>query len=355
MKKIKAISLFSGGLDSILATRVILDQDVEVTALQFVTPFFNYDILKDVPAYTAEVKKKYGFNVIVEDISEGYLKLLQKPVYGFGKNFNPCVDCKIFMLKRAKELMAELGASFLITGEVLGQRPMSQRRDTLNVIERDSDNKTALLRPLSAKLMMETEAELKGWVNRELLLDFSGRGRSQQMALAKEYGITDYPAPAGGCILADPILSKRIKRLYQGEFTFSIEQVGVNDIELMLVGRQMLVPATLFNDESEGSYWVIIGRDESENRRLESLAGSEDIVFYMEDRPGPTVLARRVLQDDVSIDKNVIDLTASLVVRYGRKIDGCWPPAEVSYEVAGKKNKVTVSAPDTEAFRDWVF
>ena len=162
MSKVRAISLFSGGLDSICATRLVMEQGIEVIAVKFVTPFFGYEILQDSEKYKKEIKKKYGISVRVVDISSDYLQLLRNPSHGFGKYFNPCIDCKIFMLSRARVMMEELEASFLITGEVLGQRPMSQRRDTLNVIERDSGNRTVLLRPLSAKLMRETEAELKG-------------------------------------------------------------------------------------------------------------------------------------------------------------------------------------------------
>jgi tRNA-uridine 2-sulfurtransferase len=214
MTKVRALALFSGGLDSILAARVVAAQGIEVLAIKFVTPFFDYGILSDIPGYTKGIREKYGIDVRVEDISDGYLDLLHNPRHGFGKNFNPCIDCKIFMLTRAKELMVELGASFLVTGEVLGQRPMSQRLDTLHVISRDSGSRSFLLRPLSAKLLPETIPEQEGLVDRARLLDFRGRGRSRQIALAREFGISDFPAPAGGCILADPILSRRIEDLF---------------------------------------------------------------------------------------------------------------------------------------------
>lgn len=358
MKDVRAIALFSGGLDSILATRLIMNQGVDVIAVQFVTPFFNYDILHDVQGYQQKIFEKYGIQVRVVDISAGYMNLLRKPTYGFGKNFNPCVDCKIFMMQHAKELMLELGASFLVTGEVLGQRPMSQRRDTLNVIARDSDSKAMLLRPLSAKLMKETEAELKGWVDREQLLDFSGRGRSRQIALAKEYGITDYPPPAGGCVLADPILSKRIKRLYQGEFAFSVDEVGVADIELMLVGRQMLVPFSKKADAQDFSVgaWLVIGRDEVENGRLEGLAEEGDALLFMEERPGPAVLLRRAASSipDSALPR-LLEIAASLVVRYGRKIDGGYPEVEVICSMNGEQKKIISGPPADESYADWLF
>lgn len=360
---IKAISLFSGGLDSILATRLVMEQGIDVTAVQFVTPFFNHKILQDVEGHTKRIFEKYGVNVKVVDISRDYMELLSKPVYGFGKNFNPCVDCKIFMLKYAKELMEEIGAKFLFTGEVLGQRPMSQRRDTLNVIERDSGNKTVLLRPLSAKLMKETEAELEGWVDRSRLKDFSGRGRSNQIALAKEYGITDYPTPGGGCLLADPILSKRIKRIYEGEFTFRVDEADVDDIELLLVGRQILVPLSLAQadggntaiDVANSGYWLIVGRDEGENERLEQIAGKDDIILYMEERPGPTVLLRRVGALSTEEQEKLVQIAASLVVRYGRKIEGEYPPAEVFVVQGSVKTALQGTCFENEAFQEWIF
>ncbi|MBU4393918.1 MAG: thiamine biosynthesis protein, partial [Proteobacteria bacterium] len=164
MSQITALALFSGGLDSILACRVVAAQGIRVVAVKFVTPFFDYELLASRDAYQEEVFKKYGIEVLIEDLSDGYLDLLHNPQHGFGKNFNPCIDCKILMITRARAMMTSLGASFLVTGEVLGQRPMSQRRDTLQVIERDSGAQRSLLRPLSARLLPETEAEAQGWI-----------------------------------------------------------------------------------------------------------------------------------------------------------------------------------------------
>ncbi len=172
----RALALFSGGLDSILAARVIAAQGIEVLAVKFVTPFFGYEILADIDGYAREIREKYGIEVVVEDISDGYLELLRDPRHGFGRHFNPCVDCKIFMLKRAREMMDELGASFLVTGEVLGQRPMSQRLDTLHVISRDSGSRSLLLRPLSARLLPETAPELQGLVDRDADSSISAAG-----------------------------------------------------------------------------------------------------------------------------------------------------------------------------------
>ncbi len=347
MKKIKALALFSGGLDSILAARVVAAQGIEVVAVKFVTPFFENDILTDVEVYQEKIREKYSINVIVEDISEGYLELLHNPTHGFGKNFNPCIDCKIFMLSRAKEMMAELGASFLITGEVLGQRPMSQRRDTLNVIERDSGSRTQLLRPLSAKLMNPTQAELDGLVDREQLYNFSGRGRSRQIALAKEFGIEDYPAPAGGCILADPILSRRIKKVYDGDFVIAPEEITADDIRMMLVGRQLLLP---------GGGWLILGRDERENDRMEKLVTDDDATFFMEERPGPFAVLRKaaVCYDDAAKRDSDIRITASLVVRYGKKVKDGQKGADVGVKLAGQAYEIFAEPLEDKIFQSWI-
>jgi len=344
---IRALSLFSGGLDSILATRLIMSQGIDVLAIQFITPFFNYHILDDIDGYKGKVLNKYGINVKVVDISTDYLEMLRNPVHGFGKNFNPCIDCKIHMLSRAKEMMVELGAKFLITGEVLGQRPMSQRRDTLNVIERDSGNRLLLLRPLSAKLMVETKAEKEGWVDREKLLNFSGRGRSSQVALAKKYGIMDFPAPAGGCILADPVLSRRVSELYSKKSILRSAEITIADVRLLFVGRQFVFP---------GGGWLILGRDERDNDKLEVLAGTDDALLWMEERPGPAALLRRAANwyTDVSDLEKDLQFAASLVVRYGRKIDGSRPVGEVTCTLANSSRIIQAYSLEDDVFRDWM-
>lgn len=344
---IKALALFSGGLDSILAARVVMEQGVEVEAVQFVTPFFNYKILEDVEKHKAEMLRKYGLNVLVEDISEGYLRLLHNPAHGFGKNFNPCIDCKIMMFSRAKAMLAERGASFLISGEVLGQRPMSQRRDTMNAIERDSGTRSLLLRPLCAQLMNETEPEIQGWVDRSKLLRMSGRGRSPQIALAKQYDITDYPAPAGGCILADPILSRRIKSLYSGDTAFVPAEIAVDDIRLLLVGRQFMLP---------GGGWLVVGRDEKENDRILELATAEDIVLTEERWPGPVAVLRKaaVLYQNNALREADTRRAAGLVVRYGKKVPGEDVVREITCTCGSENFKIVSKALSDDEFKNWI-
>lgn len=316
-----ALGLFSGGLDSILACRVIADQGVRVVALKFVTPFFDSELLACADDYSAAMRLKYGLEVVVVDISEGYVRLLEQPAHGFGKHFNPCIDCKILMLTRARELMSTYGASFLVSGEVLGQRPMSQRRDTLRVIERDSGCEGLLLRPLCAKLMAPTRAELEGLVDRERLYGFSGRGRRQQKLLAAQLGITEYPTPAGGCMLTDPNLAVRIKHFYHGLFSFG-EQRAVADLRLLGIGRQFKL-----DDDT----WFILGRDERENSRLEALRGTDDWLLRMASRPGPLGLLRHARRKVAGTEREVVLVRqlAGLVVRFGKKVEGETPEAEV--------------------------
>jgi hypothetical protein len=337
MTGVCALALFSGGLDSILACRVVAAQGITVKAIRFVSPFFGYEVLDDPEGYRKEMLRKYGIEVLVEDISVRYLHLLRDPAHGFGKNFNPCIDCKILMLRRAKEMMADLGASFLITGEVLGQRPMSQRRDTLNVIERDSGNRTILLRPLSARLMKETEAERQGLVDRERLLDFSGRGRTRQIALAGEFGITDFPAPAGGCTLADPILGRRVARLYAGDHVLRPEEITPVDIQLLLTGRHFRLP---------GGGWLILGRDEPENQKLEGLCRESDMLLSMESRPGPTGILRRASSLSAGGLSRDMRVAAALVVRYGKKTAS--RQAEVDVFFQGGKNVLSAESLDDD-------
>jgi tRNA-uridine 2-sulfurtransferase len=203
---IKAISLISGGLDSTLATKVVMDLGVDVLAANFVSPFCQCS-RKDGCRHEARfVSEQLNIPLRIVNATDDFLEMLKKPKHGYGSNMNPCIDCRILMLKKSKELMDEVGASFLITGEVLGQRPMSQRRDAMRTIEKEAGVTGLVLRPLSAKLLEPTIPEEKGWVDREKLLDISGRSRKPQMKMAEDFNIKDYPCPAGGCLLTDRVL-----------------------------------------------------------------------------------------------------------------------------------------------------
>ncbi|MCD6379233.1 hypothetical protein J7M07_02150 [bacterium] len=286
MKKVKAIGLVSGGLDSILAVEVMKKQNVELVALYIINGFDQETLrvrsnisldenkwLRDKKAY---MTKSLGIDVRIIDISEGFLETVSSARYGYGKNCNPCIDCKISFLTKAKELMLELGADFVFTGEVLGQRPMSQRKQAMDLIEQRSGLEGILLRPLSARILPETEIEKKGWVRREYLLDIQGRSRKRQIDMAADLGITDYPAPAGGCILTDENYSRRLKDL----FTHKIrEELTPEDTVLLSVGRHF----RLADDVK-----IVVGRDESENEYIEKVCNDGWLAFAAQ-VPGPTV------------------------------------------------------------------
>ncbi len=273
----KAVALFSGGLDSTLAILVILKQGIKVTAITFLNHFgceiSDKSSCSNDPFSSA---KKFGFEAKLSHLSEKFLQIVKNPKYGYGKNMNPCIDCRILMLKEAKEFMRITGADFMITGEVMGQRPMSQRKNSFPMIDKQAMLKGLVLRPLSAKLLDITIPEQEGIVNRDALYDFSGRSRKPQMALAREFGLTDYPAPAGGCMLTEPNYSFRLKELLAYN-----KNPGFNDINLLRIGRHF---------RFSPDYKIIVGRNKKENEMLLSLANSDDYILHVEGYGSPVTL-----------------------------------------------------------------
>ncbi len=272
----KAVALISGGLDSLLAVKLVEEQGVEVLPLHMVTSFTGR---KD-PAFVRDMERLYGLRVHrVVDLTREFLPLLLDPPHGFGKNMNPCIDCKILFLRRAKEIMEEEGASFVITGEVMGQRPMSQRSPILRLIEKETGLEGLLLRPLSARLLPPTIPEREGWVDRERLEAIQGRSRKRQLELAKKYGWDKIPSPAGGCLLTDPGYSKRLKDLL--DHLPPGELPSLRDVKLLKVGRHFrLSPGVK----------LVVGRREGENTVVKSLATARDILLEPKGFPGPTGL-----------------------------------------------------------------
>lgn len=253
----KAIALFSGGLDSMLAMKIISSQNIEVIALHINIGFGGK---KDIRETLKKRALLAGAKLHIEDVREDYIKnILFSPKYGYGKNFNPCIDCHGYMFTIGKELMKKMDASFLITGEVVGQRPMSQRPDAMQkVLSLANDKEEKLiLRPLSAKIMKETTPELKGWVDREKLYDFNGRGRNRQLALAKSFGWEDFEAPAGGCLLTEVIYSQRIREFIEYEKDFTIE-----DSQLLKFGRHFRLP---------NSSKLIVGKHKEDNESIKNI------------------------------------------------------------------------------------
>lgn len=284
----KALALLSGGLDSILAARLILDQGVEVIGLCFVTPFFG-------PDNARRAVRQLGIELVEHDLTDDFLKMLEKPRYGFGGNMNPCIDCHGLMLRTAHGLLARYGASFLVTGEVLGERPMSQTRGGLNAVLKLSGDRDLVLRPLSAKLLEPTRPEREGWVDREKLLDLSGRGRKRQEELARNFGIRDYPQPAGGCLLTDIKFSSRLRELKDHEGWTR------QDIELLKLGRHFRLAA---------GTKLVLGRNQEENRAIHGLADKD--LWLRPRRPvkGPVGLLRG------PADAETKGIAAGIVSRY---------------------------------------
>ena len=292
----KAVALISGGLDSLLAVKLVEEQGVEVLPLHVVTSFTGR---KD-PAFVRDLERLYGVKVHrVVDLTREFLPLLLDPPHGFGKNMNPCIDCKILFLRKAREIMEEEGASFVITGEVLGQRPMSQRSPILRLIERETELDGLLLRPLSARLLPPTVPEKEGWVDRERLEAIQGRGRKRQLELAKKYGWEEIPSPAGGCLLTDPAFSRRLKDLL--DHLPSGELPSLGDMDLLQVGRHFrLSPGVK----------LVVGRKEGENAVIQSLATSRDLLLMPRGFSGPTGL---LVGDE---PKGELRMAASLLARY---------------------------------------
>jgi len=256
----KAIALFSGGLDSTLAMKLIINQGIDVIACNINTGFGS---TKDRLAHMQNMCDQVGAELRIIDIQNEYLQdVLFSPKYGYGKNFNPCIDCHAKMFEVAKRIMAAEGASFLISGEVLGQRPMSQNRESLDKVLNESNCAGLLLRPMSAKSLEPTIAELEGWVDRDKLENIVGRNRDRQIELAEAFGLTDYESPGGGCLLTDEHFSRKIRDF------ISHDTFEVADIITLKYGRQLRLPL---------GAKLIIGRDEQDNAKLEAISNPKYI------------------------------------------------------------------------------
>lgn len=299
--KRKAVALLSGGLDSLLAVRLVLGQGVPVTAVRFLTHFgCDADGTGSCGRDVSPVQKQWGplgLEIKYCHLGQEYIDMVRKPRFGRGKNMNPCIDCRVMMLDWAKEVMRQEDACCILTGEVLNQRPMSQTRPEFGRIEKETGLRGMVLRPLSAKLLDPTTAEREGFIDREKLLDISGRGRTRQYEMAREFGIEDIPQPAGGCLLTDPGYSARLRELWDRD-----PAAGAVDITLLKVGRHFRSPA---------GRKVIVGRNEQENGRLELWAGPGDVLLRLKEHNGPVTLVRGGGSGDD------LGFAASLTVRYG--------------------------------------
>jgi len=311
-KQIKAVSLISGGLDSLLSTKVIMEQGIHVEGINFFTGFcvegHTHAIRKKDKAKPKRnnalwVAEQLGIKLHIIDVIEEYKDVLLNPKHGYGQNMNPCLDCKGFMVKKALEWMEENNFDFIITGEVIGQRPMSQRKDTMPVIARESGAGDRLVRPLCAQHLPPTLPEREGWLDRGKLLDFSGRTRKPQFALADKFGFEDYATPAGGCcFLTDKSYSKKLVDLWEFRGNREYE---LDDIMLLKVGRHI---------RPNKKFKIIVSREEGENKFMDGYK-KQFTHLYISSHPGPLAL----IEGEISNDE--LRLAGEIVARYSQGRD----------------------------------
>jgi tRNA-specific 2-thiouridylase len=323
---IKAVGLLSGGLDSMLAARIILDQGIQVRGVSFTTPFFG-------PEKAKRAADHLKIPLEVLDITQDHWRMLKSPRYGYGNGMNPCIDCHALMVRQAGEYLKKIRADFLFTGEVLGQRPFSQTKPSLRAVEKESGHPDLILRPLSALLLKETIPEQEGLVDRSLLLDIRGRSRKRQMALAEGYGLRDYPAPAGGCLLTDPIFSIRLKELF-----LTSPDPSLREVELLKAGRHFRLDSMIK---------VIIGRNKKENEFIEKWVEPEDGWARVVGHPGPLALALGGIGKPGDWEK-----LAQLCLTYSDAPEDQMVPVQLGQ--GDRERQINVSKVGKEIFRVWM-
>ena len=290
----KALGLLSGGLDSSLAALCLKRQGVDVTCIAFVTPFFG-------SSKAEKAAEQMDIPLIIEDISNMHLDMVKAPKYGYGKNMTPCIDCHAMMFRLAGQIMADRGFDFLFSGEVLGQRPMSQNANALRSVANYSGHPDRILRPMSAKVLPITPVEEQGLVNREQLLDIQGRSRKRQEALAKEWGLTDFPSSGGGCLLTEIHFSDRLRDLIEHQ-----PNCSVNDVELLKIGRQFRL-----SDQAK----LTLGRHQTDNEAISEVADESHILLRTPGVPGPVgLLSGEPSEDD-------LQTAGAILASYGKGKD----------------------------------
>lgn len=325
----KAIALLSGGLDSTLAVKILLEQGIEVEALNFTSPFCTCTG-KNSGCKSEAVRVAEEFKIPIKVMHKGaeYLEIIRNPKHGHGKGMNPCIDCRIYLLQQAKKYMEESGADFVFTGEVLGQRPMSQRRDTLRVIERESGLEGYLLRPLSAKHFNPTIPEIEGWVDREKLLAIQGRSRKEQMELAEELDVKNYPCPAGGCLLTELSFVPKIRDVFDHS-----DELNLRDFRLLKMGRHFRI-----GERTK----VIVGRNEAENDVLErNVHGDEPQLRWVEGSSPLAIVTGATTPELATV-------AAQVLLRYTKAEPGATATISVKTE-SGESTITVVNALDEDA------
>lgn len=292
----RALAMISGGLDSILSAKLIKEQGIEVIGICFRSYFFNEENAK-------RMTEQIGIRLEVVDFSKEHFEMVKNPKHGWGKNINPCIDCHSMMMRYSGELLEKFNADFIITGEVLNQRPMSQNRSALDVVKKQSGFSDKILRPLCAKNLKETQMEIDGLVDREKLLDISGRSRKIQMELAEKWGIKDYPSPAGGCKLTEPGYATRLKEILDRK-----KDVTEKDIQLLKYGRHFV---------SDNNVKIIVSRTAEEGEQIKALLSNRDMMFLVSKFTGAMV----IIPDGNDPTDDDLTLACRLAVRYSKGRD----------------------------------
>lgn len=314
---VKAVVLYSGGLDSRLVVEIIKEWGVTVFPLHIVHKLIS----------SPQIPMVEGLKAV--DVTEEFAQIIQKPEYGYGKNLNPCIDCRILMLKKAKEYMKELGADFVATGEVLDQRQMSQRLDTLMLIEKKAGVEGMVVRPLSGGLLPPTIPEKKGLIEHKQLMTIRGRSRRLTLDIAKHMNITEYLSPSGGCLLTDPGFCRRLADVLRFQ-----EKFGMVDIDLLKIGRHFRIAPDAK---------LIVGRNEEENQKIEELAETAHILLYVPDTGSPNAILLG--------DKKHMKTAAGITARYSDKKKE--PVVEVHCKHKGKVEKIKVKPIDDSVLDEW--
>jgi tRNA U34 2-thiouridine synthase MnmA/TrmU len=328
---VKALALISGGLDSLLAARVVRNLGVEVTGITFQ---YRFDLLEAEKRteHIRKVTEAIGIPLLVYDLTEAFMPVFLDPPHGYGSAVNPCIDCHLLMFSKAREEMERMGARFIVTGEVMGQRPMSQHKPVLAHMDRVSGMKGLILRPLCALKLPPTIPEERGWVKREALYGFSGRSRKPQLELAKELGVTGYQSPAGGCILTDPEYARRVKAFFKHR---GKEAMNSDEMRLLRLGRQFWI---------DDGVQVIVGRNEKDNDLLEPFRKG-CWALEPEDRTGPLVLVQGL--------KNTANLenAARITARYCK--GGPESPVTIRFSGGGEEGLLHVLPAEEEILEKW--
>jgi tRNA U34 2-thiouridine synthase MnmA/TrmU len=313
-KSVRALGLCSGGLDSILSALVLRNQGIDVHWVSFETPFFSSEKAK-------KASEQNGIPLMVRNITPVFMKMMQSPSVIFGKHMNPCMDCHALMFRLAGEIMTAQGFDFLFSGEVLGQRPMSQTRTSLRYVEKHSGLGGYILRPLCAKKLPETIPEREGLVNREQLLAFAGRSRKPQLQLAQQFGVADFPAPAGGCLLTDKIFSRRVSDLFDHQNSYPEKH-----LDLLKYGRHLRL---------DSQTKIVVGRTRQDNQQISRCIDPErDMVLKVNDYPGPLVVMPNGGSEPVMM------LAAGICAGYSKAPKHT--PVTVNVHIGKQRRQVTV-------------